>query len=188
MHYFVFDTETTGLNKAQAWEIACAVYNENGEQVAVFNERVRTNPFKFEPGARQYCPLTFWELLKLPSAKQVLTNLIKFVKENGSENKWDNLVVMHNAEYDKEILTRMLRRAGLENIFQTVLNFQVQDTIRILQFLKAAGVYTGKSCALDKLGLHTGTAHTALADVEATFQLYQRLISKVGKIDSFDCV
>ena len=184
MRYFFIDTETTGLSEtAEAWQIGIVVTDEAGNYKVTFENTCRPNA-EWETAAREMSKLTDADLASLKTPEQLMQLVADVIKTHGSDNKWENTIVCHNAAYDIPILKRMLKQYAGVNLFDLVGYSNVICTMQTLRMLKAAGRWSHKSCALKVIHEQLGTseeAHTALADAEATCWLFFELIARLRK-------
>jgi DNA polymerase III alpha subunit (gram-positive type) len=174
MRYFVLDTETTGISEtAEAWEIAIIACDEDGTELDTFRGTCKPQT-AWEEKAREMSGLTDEELDSFQSPDKLLNQVTAFIKANAEPNKWDNTIVCHNVAYDMPLLARMYDKYNVES-FRQYVGYSDICTMQALRMLKAAGRWDNKSCALQVIHEMLGTseeAHTALADVKATAELF----------------
>ena len=161
MKIVVLDTETTG-NKAEdrVCQLSYLVLNENLEIEEIHNELVKPEiPIKFEAMAVHH--ITNEMVEDAPKIKH--TNAWKRLKELNSA---ENLIVIHNAPFDLD----MLKKDGFNSFFKLI------DTNRILRHLDpegkfglqynryALGLYKKEDELTKKYDIEIN-AHDALGDV-----------------------
>lgn len=187
MRYFILDTETTGLGtNAEAWEVAVICCDETGKQLTSFHNTCKPQ-VAWEEKAMQMSGLQDYQLDSFQSPDKLLNQVTAFIKANAEPNKWDNTIVCHNVAYDMPLLARMYDKYIGKQDFRDYVGYADICTMQTLRMLKAAGIWK-HSCKLEETHKQLGTlddAHTALADAEATaelfFQLKDRLSDRLKK-------
>lgn len=95
------------------------------------------------------------------------------------------VVIGHNVNFDINFLKALFKRTGYS--YEDTFNHRVVDTMSILRALNHAGIIPDTACnsagAFEFFGIDNKKAHTALADAEATRELYWRLISILGDLE-----
>ncbi len=164
MRYVVFDIETTGLdtNNDSIIEIG-AVKVENGSIVETFEELI--NPgFPIPYFITQINGIDDAVVENAPYPGVVLTKFKTFIKDI-------DFIIGHNAKrFDYPFLESEFRRNGIR--FEGV---ECKDTIweTKKRFRSLPGYSLAKLCA--HFGIVNQTAHRALSDVMATYELYEKL-------------
>ncbi|WND03661.1 DNA polymerase III subunit epsilon [Temperatibacter marinus] len=165
----VFDTETTGFDPFsgdRVIEIGCVVLINKIVQTGEENQFHRyCNPRRDVPeSAVKVHGLTAEMLADKPYFEDVMDEFLDFVG--------DDILVAHNAEFDKKFINWELENAGRKPIPAA----QFKDTLAI-----ARGKYPGAQNSLDALcrrfGIENGhrTLHGALLDSEILADVYVEL-------------
>ena len=177
MKTVILDTETTG-NKEEdrIIQLSFLVLNENLEIEEIHNELVKPPlPIKYEAMAVHH--ITNEMIEDKPKIKY--TNAYKRLKELNSK---DNYLVIHNAQFDLD----MLKKEGFNPFFMQI------DTFRILKHLipegkyslqynrYALGLYKKEPEICEKYGIQIN-AHDALGDVVVLYLLLEYLSKEYGK-------
>lgn len=166
MKYVVFDIETTGLdtNNDSIIEIG-AVKVENGEVIEIFEELI--NPgFSIPPYITKINGIDDDLVQDAPYPGVVLTMFKDFIKDV-------DFIIGHNARrFDYPFLQSEFRRNGIR--FDDI---TCKDTIweAKRRFRRLPGYSLAKLCS--HFGIVNQTAHRALSDVMATYELYETLLS-----------
>lgn len=181
---FILDTETTGLNNAEAWEIAILQADETGDIKTGFE--TTCNPeTTWDTIARGMCPYSDEELNTFKTPKQALENMFKYFQTTCNKNKWDNILVIHNASFDMPILKSMCEKYGVTDNIENYIGYDnIVDTMQYLRIKKLAGKWK-KSSGLknihDILETPEEKRHRAMGDVEATTWLYFEIMRNEHK-------
>jgi exodeoxyribonuclease X len=177
MKIIILDTETTG-NKEEdrIIQLSYLVMNENLEIEEIHDELVKPPlPISFEAMAVHH--ITNEMVEDKPQIKH--TKAYKRLKELNSP---ENLMVIHNAVFDLD----MLKKEGFNSFFQLI------DTFRILKHLLpegkfslqynryALGLYKKEKEICEKYNIQIN-AHDALGDVIVLGLLFEYLVKNFGK-------
>lgn len=172
---FFFDTETGGLNPAQAdmIEVACVLTDPTGHGI-IEQYCVKVLPVRpVDPRAAQVNGYTAekWaaEAISLDAAMVKLLTMAR-----------DSVMVAHNAPFDWGFLTSAMAKRGQ----RWPGDFHRIDTVALATpLLKAGLVENLKLPTLTKyFGISHDDAHTALSDVRACRQLYLTLMDKYNPV------
>ena len=165
--YVVFDVETTGLSAVNGDRIVeiAAIKVKNGQMVDTFESFV--NPQRDIPIEAQRVNNITPDMVKdAPTAPEVLPRMIEFIGPS--------CLVGHNVKFDLDFLCFELSLASRRLRSET----PVIDTLKMakalvghLPNLKLASIATS-------FGVRIGETHRALADVEITVGVLNRLIEK----------
>ena len=177
MKTVILDTETTG-NKEEdrICQLSYLVVNENCEIEEIYNELVKPDvDIKFEAMAVHHITPEMVE--NAPKIKH--TKAFKRLKELNSS---ENLLVIHNAPFDIE----MLRKDGFNSFFKLI------DTNRVLRHLLpegkfslqynryALGLYKQEEEICKKYNIKIN-AHDALGDVIVLYLLFRHIRKNLNK-------
>ena len=177
MKTIILDTETTG-NKEEdrICQLSYLVVNENFEIEEIYNELVRPDvDIKFEAMAVHH--ITPEMVQNAPKIKH--TKAFKRLRELNSP---ENLIVIHNAPFDLD----MLSKDGFNSFFKLI------DTNRVIRHLNpegkfslqynryALGLYKQEKEICKKYNIEIN-AHDALGDVIVLYLLYKYLIEDLNK-------
>ena len=177
MKIIILDTETTGnKDEDRICQLSYLVMNENLEIEEVHNELVKPPiPISFEAMAVHH--ITNEMVENKPPIKH--TDAYKRLKEL---NHADNLIVIHNAAFDLD----MLKKEGFNSFFKLI------DTFRILKHLipegkfslqynrYALGLYKKEPEICKKYNIKIN-AHDALGDVVVLGLLFEYIIKNFDK-------
>jgi len=177
MKIIMLDTETTGnKDEDRICQLSYIVANENLEIEEIHNELVKPPiPISFEAMAVHH--ITNEMVEDKPKIKH--TNAYKRLKEVNSP---DNLIVIHNAAFDLE----MLKKEGFNPFFKLI------DTFRILKHLLpegkfslqynryALGLYKNEEEICKKYDIQIN-AHDALGDVVVLTLLFEYIVKNFDK-------
>jgi DNA polymerase III epsilon subunit family exonuclease len=101
---------------------------------------------------------------------------LKEVMEDFAKRTQGASFVAHNVSFDLEFIKRAFERAGVKNL----MHYHKIDTIS-LAFAKLYHDPKAEKFSLrflcEYLGIKNESAHTAISDARATFELYQKLIN-----------
>jgi DNA polymerase III epsilon subunit-like protein len=182
MNFLAIDTETSGLSpdKHALLEIAI-IPIINGVKKDPFVSYIRPHVgATIDIKALEINKLTFAQIQNFPDGKQVLNDLIKWID---SHNTVFNLLA-HNAKFDRDFLYRFFTRHGSHGEFITRIDHGDVCTLEM-----AKKIFTGKGVkpSSNKLGdlcrffnIELLDAHSALPDIEATYEVYQCLKALSG--------
>jgi len=177
MKIVILDTETTG-NKEEdrICQLSYLVMNENLEIEEIHNELVKPPiPISFEAMAVHH--ITNEMVEDKPQIKH--TTAYKRLKELNSP---ENLIVIHNAKFDLD----MLEKEGFNSFFKLI------DTFRVLKHLipdgkfslqynrYALGLYKKEKDICDKYNIQIN-AHDALGDVIVLGLLFEYIVKEKNK-------
>ncbi len=177
MKIVILDTETTG-NKEEdrICQLSYLVMNENLEIEEIHNELVKPPiPISFEAMAVHH--ITNEMIENKPQIKH--TTAYKRLKELNSP---ENLIVIHNAKFDLD----MLEKEGFNSFFKLI------DTFRVLKHLipdgkfslqynrYALGLYKKEKDICDKYNIQIN-AHDALGDVIVLGLLFEYIVKEKNK-------
>ena len=175
MKYIILDTETTG-SKAEdrICQLSYLVLNENLEIEEIYNELVKPPvDIKFEAMAVHHITPEMVE----DKPKIKFTKAFKRLKELNSP---ENLIIIHNAEFDLE----MLKKEDFNPHFKLI------DTFRVLKHLipegkfslqynrYALGLYKKEAEICKKYDIKIN-AHDALGDVVVLYLLFEYILKNL---------
>lgn len=174
MEYVVFDVETTGLSARggdRIIEIA-AVKVRQGQIIDTFESFV--NPERLIPLEAQAVNKISDEMVAdAPLSKDVIPEMISFI--SGS------CLVAHNIKFDLDFLCYELSLANRKLKDET----PALDTLKMARlFLPHLVSYKLENLA-QSLGVRVSETHRALADVELTVQILNRLIN-IGETQGYE--
>ncbi len=165
--FAIVDTETTGLRPSESriLEIG-AVKVCGGAVVDRFSELV--NPGQAIPyRIARLTGITSEMVAGKPSADDVLPRFSAFI--GGS------ILVGHNLRFDTAFLNAELQRAGLPP-----LSCQTLCTLRLARRLLRGLPAKGLGRLIQHFGIHVEARHRALADAEATSDIFLRFLSQLS--------
>ncbi len=165
--FSIVDTETTGLRPAESrlLEIG-AVKIRGGAEMDRFSELV--NPGQAIPyRIVRLTGITSDMVAGRPSADEVLPRFSAFI--SGS------ILVGHNLRFDTAFLNTELQRAGLP-----LLSCQMVCTLRLARRLLRGLPSKGLGRLIQHFGVHVEARHRALADAEATSDIFLRFLSQLS--------
>ncbi len=177
MKTIILDTETTGnKDEDRICQLSYLVVNENFEIEEIYNELVRPDvDIKFEAMAVHH--ITPEMVQNAPKIKH--TKAFKRLKELNSP---ENLIVIHNAPFDLD----MLSKDGFNSFFKLI------DTNRVIRHLNpegkfslqynryALGLYKKEKEICKKYNIEIN-AHDALGDVIVLYLLYKYIRENFNK-------
>lgn len=170
------DIETTGTDplKHEIIEIGCLVarQNDDGTFASVDEFEVKVKPEHIEtaePAALRINGYDEGQWLFAHTLEEALKLLAQKVGE-------DATMVAHNITFDYSFLVNAHSRLGLSDPF-----FHKYDTLTmaLMKFKDEEDVQRLSLRALcERFGVKNEKAHTALADVRATFEVFKKLVAK----------
>lgn len=173
MNFLFYDSETTGLNPDTHGIVEIAMIPIiNGVKGKPFVSKLK--PFNgsiYDPKALEINKLNFNEIQTFPEEREVLTSLIKWIE---SHNTVFNLAGQ-NISFDRKFLKALFSRHGCMSDYLAHIDPLEICTLGMAKQLrvKSASHKLGDLCKYFNIKLEN--AHTALADIEATWELYQHL-------------
>lgn len=175
----VIDCEMSGLNprKSQLLSVGWVMI----EQGRIVNASAKHLLIHAERGAGESSKIHGLLDSNLAGATSVAAVLMLLIKQMAG-----TVLVFHHASLDM----RFLQKAAMEN-FHCPLMFSYVDTMRIEknrthQQRKSTGISMGLrlSQCRERYGLPAGSQHNALADAQATAELFLAQVSYLGKLNS----
>lgn len=177
MNFLAFDLETSGFSpdKHAILEIAC-IPIINGVKKDPFVSYVRPHEGAIlDPKALEANGLTVAQIKSFPEASEMLKNFIVWLD---SHNTIFNLLA-HNLEFDRKFLYKFFTLQGAHSDFVTrfdnkgVCTLDLSRGIFLNKKAKPASNKLSDLCKFFKIELNN--AHSALPDIEATYEVYQNL-------------
>lgn len=163
IEFTIFDTETTGLEPESGDKIVeiAAIRFKAKEKLAVFQTLV--NPGRPISEAAQMVNNITPEMLKdVPMINMVMPNFLNFIA--------DTCLCSYNASFDLAFLNNELKLIGNNPLDIAVVDI-LKMAKRILPGLERYALWF----VAEKLGIRTEQKHRALADVELTLEVFNRL-------------
>lgn len=170
------DIESTGLSSNAAIIEIALIPVINGEKKDPFVSYVRPHAgATIEEGAFKINKIDPKKIWDFPEAEGVVSEIIKYL------DQFETIftIVAHNADFDSKFVTQLFNRTG--NYSNYVSRFST-GTICTLKLSKAVLATERKKPSKFNLGelskffgIKLENAHTALADIEATVLLYEKL-------------
>ena len=171
----ILDTETTGLdfNKDKIIEIGIVELLDNVLTQNYFHEYI--NPEKeINVSAQKIHGISNEFLLNKPVFNNIAQKFLDFIK--------DDIIIIHNAEFDTNFINKELQNCGLKNMKNTIL-----DTIKI-----AKKEFPGQTVNLDSLCKKLSVVNTrqeyhgALLDATLLSKVYLKLTT--GKQENLNLI
>lgn len=165
--YVVIDTETTGLraNECEIVELA-AIRVENRVPVKRFSTLIKPTE-KIPASATEVNGITNWMVRKSPAFADVAPDFLNFIG--------DLPLVGHNISFDDKFISVSLKRIGEKNLS----SHRMIDTLELARTAWPRYKNHKLQYLVEKLDLKTNGAHRALADCEATYQLFEAIRTKL---------
>jgi len=176
-HYLAFlDTESTGLDseKHELISIGVVLVSQDWSGRHPVFEKIEEFELKIKPEriedadsvalrVNKYDPADWVFAYTLPEAMKILAKKTK-----------DAIMVSHNVAFDFMFIDKAFRKTGIEN----TMHYHKLDTISIaFAKLHSADIERFSLRNLcEHFGIENKNAHTALADANATFLLYKKLL------------
>ncbi|MHB8155301.1 MAG: 3'-5' exonuclease [Candidatus Omnitrophota bacterium] len=164
IEFTIFDTETTGLNPAAGDRIVeLAGLRVKGEQrLAQFDALV--NPGReISPGAFAVNKITPGMLQSAPNIETVMPKFLKFIQ--------GSCLCSYNAEFDLSFLNNELKLLG----YPVITNFVVFDVLTMAKRLLPGLARYALWFVAQELGIKLTQKHRAFADVEMTWEVFNKL-------------
>lgn len=188
MHHFLcIDTETTGQDPSKHDIIDLAVIQYiDGIEVSRFS-MLATPERSVSLGALKVNSTTpnDWTTNRgRYSQKELVTDFVDYLVKNVFTKKEKPTLLMHNGCFDLKFIESLLSRNSYEG-FSEVVQWSIQDTSTIANFLMKVGKLDMSYISLEKLVKHFdikgpfGVAHQASYDAEATWLVYNKLLELV---------
>lgn len=177
MNYLCFDVETSGLSpsKHAILELAC-IPVVNGVKKEPFVSYIKPHEgATLDPKALEINGLTIKQINEFPDGKEVLKKFIEWID---SHNTVFNLLA-HNVDFDRKFLYTFFTRYGCHTEFITRFSNKDICTLEMSKRLfankraKPSSNKLGDLCKFFSISLEN--AHSALPDIEATYEVYQNL-------------
>lgn len=176
-YYLVPDTESGGLDsrKHKFLEIGASVYDENGTKVDEFHQLL---PMDQVPGTVTMMALKINKYLSREEfAKQPAHDVAKsFAAWTVSvSEKYKPTLVGQNIGHDIKFINQFMEHFGYEG-WSELFSYHVMDTCQLGLILKQVGLIKVERYSLknlcEALGIELNNAHTAVADSNATAQVW----------------
>lgn len=170
------DLETSSLSdNAAVLEIAL-IPVINGERHEPFVSYVRPHEgAHIDPGAFKVNGIDPKKIWDFPHHKEVVNEIIKFIDKHETVFK----LVAHNANFDTKHLFKLFTRSAQYSNYVTrfspghICTVQFAKNVFKDERKKPLNFKLGELCKF--FGIKLEKAHTALADIEATVELYEKL-------------
>lgn len=166
--FAVIDFETTNLTEfRRATEVAIEVLDRDFQVVTRFESLVNpeTEVYRESLG---YSRLTIGEIESAPTFRDIWPEVSRLLS--------GNVLVMHNVEFDRQVLRNEFRQMDLQESLPPCI-CTLQAAKRTLSGRPKQGGYSLSRLAAD-LGLDASDAHRASADVRMTAELFRFLYSE----------
>lgn len=110
-----------------------------------------------------------------------MKKIIKIIKEYFIENK--AIIGGHHIQFDIGFLKKLFKEVGLN--YNDYFSHRVIETSSILRFLSDVNIIPNGLESLDKafnyFDIRLNKRHSALGDITATIELYEKLIEMISK-------
>ncbi|MCM8796082.1 MAG: exonuclease domain-containing protein [Candidatus Omnitrophica bacterium] len=164
IEFTIFDTETTGLDPKSGDRIIeiAAIRFKGTQNLQTFQSLI--NPGRqISEGAFSVHHINEEMLKDAPTAKEVLPQFLEFIH--------DTCLASYNAGFDLGFLNNELKIIGRKELR----DFVVVDVLKMARrLLPGLGRYA-LVCVAEKLGIGLTQKHRALADVELTLEVFNKL-------------
>jgi len=164
VEFTIFDTETTGLNPQAGDRIVelAALRVKGSQRIAVFDTLI--NPEKpVSPGAFAVNKITPQMLNGAPSPQAAIGRFLEFLQ--------GSYLCSYNAEFDLGFLDNELRLIGRPALDNPVVFDVLIMARKLLPGLPRYALWF----VAERLGIKLTQQHRALADVEMTWQVFEKL-------------
>ena len=176
--FVILDLETSGSSPSVGVGITeiGAIKVRGGEEIGRFNSLV--NPQTPIPAyITELTGISEAMLIEQPTIKSVLPEFMEFL---GSHK--ETVLVAHNSDFDLSFL-----KAAAKKIEIRWPNYSVIDTVKFAR--KMVEKFEVGNYKLSTLAQYfetqTSPSHRAMADVEATVDIFHKLIERVGTLDIY---
>lgn len=195
MKLIYIDTETTGLDSRlhALTEIACIVV-EDGEiidkQLLYINPSSYTKMATIDPQALEFRNVTIEEVEAYPSSKDQFNEFIAFLdKHIDKYDKQDKFKILgYNIGFD----IGFIKEWFIDNdhkYYGSYFDYKDIDVFALVKHLKLINQsFETENDKLETLCKYFGIgidAHNALSDIEATRELYKRIVSRMSDLAHF---
>jgi len=164
IEFTIFDTETTGLNSVTGDRIVelAGLRVKGQERIAQFDALV--NPEReISPGAFAVNKITPEMLKRAPSMEKVMPKFLEFIQ--------GSCLCSYNAEFDLGFLNNELKLMG----YPAITNFVVFDVLTMAKRLLPGLARYALWFVAGELGVKLTQKHRAFADVEMTWEVFNKL-------------
>lgn len=188
INYLWLDTETTGLDPVRNDVVQLAAIPViNGKQHHIsFNEFCQ--PFDWntiDDKALEINHTTREQLAKEQQPIVMVRNFIRYCKQFNVKFT----IAGYNAEFDRNFLSNLFKKAGCEREFTEVFNGDMRDLYKRAKGLKSQlGTHNLKLGTLCEHFKITINAHDALSDIAATIELDKIMSKMLGDVDVYDSI
>jgi len=169
------DIETTGVDpyKHEILEIGCLVakQNDDGSFVMIEEFEVKVKPEHIENAEPQALRINGYDEANWMFA-HTLEEALRLMNQKLGD---DATMIAHNITFDYSFIINAYSRLGMKDPF-----FHKYDTLTMamMRFKDEEDTQRLSLRALcEKFGIKNEKAHTALADVRATFEVFKRLMA-----------
>ena len=164
IEFTIFDTETTGLNSFTGDRIVelAGLRVKGAEKIAQFDALV--NPQReISPGAFAVNKITPEMLKSAPGMEKVIPKFLEFIQ--------GSCLCSYNAEFDLGFLNNELKLMG----YPAITNFVVLDVLTMAKRLLPGLSRYALWFVAQELKVNTTQKHRAFADVEMTWEVFNKL-------------
>lgn len=186
-HYLVWDTETTGQNPSNHDIIDLAVIQYiDGVEKSRYTVLMAPE-YSVNLGALRVNGTAPSEWLNAQRVSQAegCHSFVTWLVNEVFTKKEKPTIIAHNGGFDYRFIEEMLSQANYEGLSE-VIQWSIQDTATIANFLVIAGKLDMAYVSLEKLVKHFGIKgpagkgqHSAAFDAEVTWLVYNKLIELV---------
>jgi DNA polymerase-3 subunit alpha len=183
INYLWLDTETTGLDPVRndVIQLACIPVINGIRLDSFFNEFCQ--PFDWstiDDKALEINHITKVDLTDFQPPVQMVKKFIIYCKQYGVKFT----IAGYNAEFDKNFLSSLFKKCGLEKEFNEIFTGDLRDLYKRVKSIKAQ--LPTPNVKLATLCAHYGItikAHDALSDINATINLDKIISDMLGDVD-----
>lgn len=183
INFLWLDCETTGLDPVRndIIQMACIPVINGKEDTKHFNEFCQPFDWKtIDDKALEINNITRDQLYKAQPPSAMLQRFITYCKQYGVKFT----IAGYNAEFDRNFLSNLFKKCGLEKEFNEVFTADLRDTFKRIKSIKAqlptVNIKLSTLCAHFNIAIK---AHDALSDISATMKLDKIISDMLGDTD-----
>lgn len=182
MYYFVFDTETTGLDPTQheILELGGILVDDSLNEIS--RGTMRLEPEDWSKASKDALAINKINPNKWKpthnSTSEAIDAMFNFIKKHVGTDTVG--LIGHNVQFDISFLQSLLKKHNKEMLFNLRYVIDTMQVVQIWSFYSGVKPrYMSLSYLLQMFGYENNEAHTAMGDIEATLTLLKSMLKDI---------